>query len=173
MKSERIVLKLIDSEGRPVAGAKVGTNVRSRDVSVLGTKLSWDLRGREHNISNEWGEITLTREKLFTPSWPVERKRALYVLHEDRKIGATCMISKDGEREEINLTLEPVCRVHGKLDSKGLKKIGRPLTWANVYLDRDARIHRRFCESFGHPPSVALPTGIVLGQVNVYILPAS
>ena len=101
-------MKLIDSDGRPVAGAKVGTNVRTLDVSVLGKKLSWNIRGREHNISNEWGEITLTREKLFTPSWPVERKRALYVLHEDRKIGATCMISKDGEREEIKLTLEPV-----------------------------------------------------------------
>jgi hypothetical protein len=140
VKSDKIVLKLIDSEGRPVAGANVGTNVRTLDVSVLGNKLSWDIRGREHNISNEWGEITLTREKLFTPSWPVERKRALYVLHEDRKIGATCMISKDGEGEEINLTLVPVCRVHGKLESEDLKKIGRPLTWANVYLywDQDS-----------------------------------
>jgi beta-lactamase regulating signal transducer with metallopeptidase domain/peroxiredoxin len=140
-KSNKIVLKLIDSDGRPVAGAKVGTNVRSRDVSVLGTKLSWNLRGREHNISNEWGEITLTREKLFPPSWSSDRKLALYVLHEDQRIGATCMISKDGEREEINLTLEPVCHVHGKLDSKGLTKIGRPLTWTNVYLSWDRDSH--------------------------------
>ncbi|KPL22287.1 MAG: hypothetical protein AMJ75_08355 [Phycisphaerae bacterium SM1_79] len=140
MKSDRVVLKLIDSDGRPVAGAKVGTNVDTREVSVLGSKLSWNLRGREHNISNEWGEITLTREKLFPPSWSADRKLALYVLHEDRKIGATCMISKDGEQGEINLTLEPVCHVHGKLDSEGLKEIGLPLTWTNVYLywDRDS-----------------------------------
>ncbi len=140
VKSDKIVLKLIDSDGRPVAGAKVGTNVRTLDVSVLGNKLSWNIRGREHNISNEWGEITLTREKLFPPSWSVDRKLALYVLHESRKIGTTCMISKDGERGEINLTLEPVCCVHGKLDSEGLRKIGRPLTWTNVYLywDRDS-----------------------------------
>ncbi|HUU15821.1 MAG TPA: hypothetical protein VMW72_01615 [Sedimentisphaerales bacterium] len=140
VKSDKVVLKLIDSDGRPVAGAKVGTNVETRDVSILGRKLSWNLRGREHNISNEWGEITLTREKLFTPSWSVDRKLALYVLHEDRRIGATYMISRNGEREEINLKLEPACRVHGKLDSEGLKKIGRPLTWANVYLywDQDS-----------------------------------
>lgn len=139
-KSNKIVLKLIDSGGRPVAGAKVGANVRTRDVSVLGSKLSWNLRGRQHNISNEWGEITLTREKLFSPSWSEDRKLALYVLHEDRRIGAKCMISKDGKQEEIELILEPVCHVHGKLDSEGLKKIGRPLTWTNVYLywDQDS-----------------------------------
>jgi beta-lactamase regulating signal transducer with metallopeptidase domain len=141
MKFDKVVLKLIDSDGRPVAGAKVGTNVRTSDVSVLGSKLSWNLRGREHNISNEWGEITLTREKLFPPSWSADRKLALYVLHEDQRIGATCMISKDGEREGIELILESVCRVHGKLDSEGLKKIGRPLTWTNVYLSWDRDSH--------------------------------
>jgi alkyl hydroperoxide reductase subunit AhpC len=140
IESNVIVLRLIDSNGRPVSGAKVGNYIRTRDTSVLGSKLSWNLRGKENNVSNERGEITLTREKLFPPSWSADRKLALYVLHENRKIGATCMISKDGEREEINLTLEPVCRVHGKLDSKALRKIGRPLTWTNVYLywDRDS-----------------------------------
>jgi beta-lactamase regulating signal transducer with metallopeptidase domain len=140
VESNVIVLRLVDSDGRPVAGAKVGTNVRTLDTSVLGSKLSWNIYGKENNISNERGEITLTREKLFPPSWSQGRKLALYVLHENRKIGATCMISKDGEREEINLTLEPICHVHGKLSSKGLKKIGRPLTWTNVYLywDRDS-----------------------------------
>jgi len=140
VKSDEVILKLIDSDGRPVAGAKVGTDVSTRNTSVLGRKLSWNLRSREHNISNEWGEITLTREKLFSPSWSADRKLALYVLHEDRRIGATCMISRNGEREGIELILEPVCRVHGKLDSDGLKKIGRPLTWTNVYLywDQDS-----------------------------------
>jgi hypothetical protein len=134
VESNVIVLRLVDSNNRPVAGAKVGNYVRTLDTSVLSSKLSWNLRSKEHNISNERGEITLTREKLFPPSWAVDRRLALYVLHEDRKIGSKCMISKDGKREEIDLILEPVCRVHGKLDSEGLKKIGRPLTWTNVYM---------------------------------------
>ena len=140
VESNVIVLRLVDSDGRPVAGAKAGTNVRTRDISVLGSNLSWNLRGKENNVSNELGEITLTRDNLFTPSWPVERKLALYVLHEDRLIGATYMTSRDGKSEEIELTLEPVCHVHGKLSSEGLKKIGRPLTWTNVYMywDRDS-----------------------------------
>ncbi len=140
VESNVIVLRLVDSSGRPVAGAKVGTGARTRDVSVLGSKLSWGLRSREHNISNDLGEITLTREKLFSPSWPADRKLALYMLHEERHIGAVCEVSGDGKQEEIKLTLEPVCRVHGRLDSEALKKIGRPLTWTNVYLhwDRDS-----------------------------------
>ncbi|MBW7989640.1 MAG: redoxin domain-containing protein [Planctomycetes bacterium] len=140
VESNVIVLRLVDSNGRPVAGAKVGTNVSTSDALVLGSRLSWFLRSQENNISNELGEITLTREKLFITSWPADRKRALYVLHEDRQIGSKCMISKDGKKEEIELTLEPVCHVHGKLGSEGLKKIGRPLIGTNVYMywDRDS-----------------------------------
>ncbi|MCH7556100.1 MAG: redoxin domain-containing protein [Planctomycetes bacterium] len=134
VESNVIVLRLVDSDSRPVAGAKAGAGASTRDVPVLGSKLSWYLRSREHNISNDLGEITLTREKLFSPSWPADRKLALYVLHEDRRIGAVCEISKDGKQEEIELTLVPVCHVHGRLGSEGLKKIGRPLTWTNVYL---------------------------------------
>jgi beta-lactamase regulating signal transducer with metallopeptidase domain/peroxiredoxin len=132
--SDKVVLKLTDSDGWPVAGAQVGTNVDTRDVSTLGRKLSFSVRDGEHNISNDWGEIVLTREKLFLPSWPADVKTLLYVLHEDRNIGAVCEISRDDPRREIPLTLEPVCHVHGKLDSEGLKKVGRPLTWTNVYL---------------------------------------
>ncbi|MFZ2148619.1 MAG: M56 family metallopeptidase [Sedimentisphaerales bacterium] len=134
VESDVIVFRLVDSSGRPVAGAKVGAGARTRDVSVLGSKLSWYLRSREHNISNERGKITLTREKLFSPSWPADRKLALYVLHEEKHIGAVCEIFRDGRQEEIELTLVPVCRVYGRLDSEALKKIGRPLTWTNVYL---------------------------------------
>lgn len=133
VESNVIVIRLVDSDGRPVAGAKVGTNVRTRDTSVLGSKLSWSLRGREHNISNEGGEIKLTREKLFIPSWPLQRNVALYILHEGRKLGAFCEISRADKRKEIEVTLEPICHVHGKLSSSGLQDIGQPLTWTNVY----------------------------------------
>lgn len=137
--SDKVVLKLTDSDGWPVAGAQVGTNVRTRDVSTLGRKLSFLLRSGEHNMSNDWGEIVLTREKLFLPSWPADRKTGLYVLHEDRQIGAICGLSRDDQRAEIELMLEPVCHVHGRLDSEALEKTGRPLTWTNVYFywDRD------------------------------------
>ena len=137
----KIILKLVDSEGMPVAGARVGTNVRSRDKLVLNSNLYFSLSGDDHNISSKWGEITLSRKQLFSPQWSEDRKRALYILHEERKIGAICEIAKDDKQQVIELTLEPVCHVYGKLDSEGLKKVGRPLTWTNVYLSWNRDSH--------------------------------
>ena len=134
VERDAIVLRLVDSSGRPVASAKVGTRVHTRKRPYLGSKLSWYLRGKENNVSNERGEIKLTRKNLFLDWWPEEHKAALYVLHEERKIGAICEISKDDSRSETPLTLEPVCHVHGKLGSEGLEQIGWPLRSGNVDL---------------------------------------
>ncbi|MBN2180506.1 MAG: redoxin domain-containing protein [Sedimentisphaerales bacterium] len=131
--SEKILLRLVDSNGLPVDSAKVGTNVRTRERASLDGNLSWTLSGHENNISNQWGEISLLREKLFPSGWAENRKMGLYVLHEVQKIGAICEISKNNGRSEIELTLVPVCHVYGKLGSDGLKKINRPLYWTNVY----------------------------------------
>ncbi len=134
LTAEKLVLKLVDNSGRPVAGARVGTSVRTRDKQVLNSKLSWSLSSKEKDVSDEDGKIVLTRDKLFPQSWNADRRRALYILNEERQIGAFCEISKDDERNQIELKLEPVCHVHGKLSSEDLEEIGRPLTWSNVYL---------------------------------------
>lgn len=132
--SGKIILKLVDVEGLPVSGARAGTNVRTRDVPVLNSILICSLRSKDVGISNQQGEITLTRERLFSPPWPAGRKMGMYILHEERRIGATCEISRDDKRQVIELALEPVCHVHGRLDSEDLKKVGRPLTRTNVYM---------------------------------------
>ncbi len=63
MSNEKIVLSLIDSDGKPVAGAKVGTNVLTRDDRALNnSKLSWYLSGKEGPVSGENGEIVLTQD---------------------------------------------------------------------------------------------------------------
>jgi len=137
----KIILKLVDSEGLPVGGAKVGTNVRSRDKLSLNSNLYFSMSGDDKNISSKWGEITLSRKQLFPPHWTEDRKRPLYILQEDRKIGAICEVAKDDNQHVIELTLVPVCHVHGKLDSEGLKEIGRPLTWTNVYMSWNRDSH--------------------------------
>ena len=137
--SDKLLLKLIDSDGLPVGGALVATEARTRDRVVLNSNLSLSLFRHEHNISNEWGEIKLSRERGKFFSFGAEGKVPLYILHEERKIGAVCDISKDDDRSTIELTLVPVCHVHGKLKSEGLTKAGRPLTRTRVYMrwDRD------------------------------------
>ena len=137
----KIILKLVDSEGLPVGGAKVGTNVRSRDKLSLNSNLYFSLSGDDKNISSKWGEITLSRNHLFPPHWSENRRRPLYILHEERKIGAICEVAKDDKQHVIELTLVPVCHVHGNLGSEGLKKAGRPLTWTNVYMSWNRDSH--------------------------------
>ena len=134
LTAEKLVLKLVDNSGRPVAGARVGTSVRTRDEQVLNSKLYWSLSSKEKDVSDEDGKIVLTQDKLFPQSWNPDRRRALYILNEERQIGAFCEISKDDEINQIELTLELVCHVHGKLSSEDLEEIGRSLTWSNVYL---------------------------------------
>jgi len=141
LTAEPLVLKLVDNSGRPVAGAKVGTSVRTRDEQVLNSKLYWSLSSKEKDFSDEDGKIVLTQETLFPESWNPDRRRALYILNEERQIGAFCEISKDDARNQIELTLEPVCHVHGKLSSEDLEEIGRPLTWSNVYLSFNKDSH--------------------------------
>jgi beta-lactamase regulating signal transducer with metallopeptidase domain len=141
LTAEKLVLKLVDNSGRPVAGAKMGTSVRTRDEQVLNSKLYWSLSSKEKDVSDEDGKIVLTQDKLFPQSWNPDRRRALYILNEERQIGAFCEISKDNERNQIELTLEPVCHVHGKLSSEDLEEIGRPLKWSNVYLSFNKDSH--------------------------------
>jgi len=132
--SDTMTLKLVDSNGVPVSGAKVGTHVNSRGVTTSNSFLKISLGGYASKMSNLHGEITLTPKKLAHPSWPVYRKIGLYILHEERKIGAVCEIARDDFRKAIELTLVPVCHVYGKLESKDLKRVGRPLTWTWAHL---------------------------------------
>ena len=131
---DSVLLRLIDPDGQPVEGAKVGTSVRTRDKRVLNSRLYWRLRNHKKNITNERGEIVLTRPKLFLDHWPPEHKVALYILHEERMLGAFCEIGRNDTPREVSLTLEPVCHVHGKLACTFLEKMNRPLTWTDVYL---------------------------------------
>ena len=141
--SGQVILKVVDSDGLPVSHVMVGIHTQRVDRGRLVSRLDLRLFSEEDNCSYSGGEITLTREKLFLDSWPPERKTILYLLHEGRKIGAICEIARDDDRQVIEVPLEPMCVVHGRLDSKGLRSVGRPLTWTNVYVGL-ARPERRF-----------------------------
>jgi beta-lactamase regulating signal transducer with metallopeptidase domain len=124
---ETISLRLVDQNGRPVAGARTGAYVRVRETSVLGSRLEW-LGG---GTAGEQGLVTLEAKDVFRGE---RDKVALYILHEGRGIGAiheTARVDRDDKLPVV--VLKPVCRVHGTLDSAGLAAIGMPLRWANMY----------------------------------------
>jgi hypothetical protein len=126
---KQVMLRLLDSENKPVGGAKVGTRVDVKDVQVLDSKLIWHLRRSGGQVSDEWGEVLIREEDLF---WPSEQRTTLYILHEEHQIGAIVEVSREDAHQGIPVKLVPVCRVYGRLSSKDLDEVGKQLKSTNV-----------------------------------------
>jgi hypothetical protein len=111
-------LRLIDPNGAPVAGAKVGLDVRARE-EILGGVLVWIPRW----VADEDGEVLLVPRETF--KWGPDRG-VVFILHEERKLGAVQALTAVDAGKTIDVLLKPVCRVHGTLRSPGLPP-GMPL----------------------------------------------
>ncbi len=105
-----IVLQLIDEDGRPVAGARVSPNVGLDDPRLADRQLDWS----EAATSDENGQVAIRTEDLL-PSW--SSQTSLYILHEERGIGASPKIPHTNNGEGPPVVLTRVCRVHGKLNA--------------------------------------------------------
>ena len=121
-----ILLRPIDPNGRPVAGAMVGEYARTSNEPVLGRKIIVSPRPQ---TSDERGRVILREDQT-----PDARTRAFYIVHEDRRLVAFRELTANDMGKEIQVRLEPACRVHGRLGSEELQRIGWPLAWTNVYL---------------------------------------
>ncbi|MBP7053911.1 MAG: hypothetical protein KBE65_23100 [Phycisphaerae bacterium] len=130
VSNEKIALRLVDPEGKPVAGARAGAYMQVRNASVLGSKLDW--RSAGDSVSDPGGQIVLNAKDVFQSQ---REKETLYILHESRGIGAVCEIARGSSDDKLPVVvLKPVCRVQGKLASAGLATIGMPLRWAHMYV---------------------------------------
>jgi beta-lactamase regulating signal transducer with metallopeptidase domain/thiol-disulfide isomerase/thioredoxin len=123
---DQILLRLIDPNGRPVAGATVGEYARTSDEPLLGRKIVVSPRPQ---TSDERGRVILREDQT-----PDARTRAFYIVHEDRRLVAFQELSAESTGKGIQVRLEPACHVHGRLGSEDLQRIGWPLAWTNVYL---------------------------------------
>jgi len=125
---DKIMLRLVDPNGRPVVGAKAAAfeSVRVCEIPVLGSKLEWF---RATSTSDGDGRVVLEMKDLF----PGQLNEApVYILHEERRIGAIHQVLRGKTSEESPIVLGPVCHVHGTLDSAGLTAIGMPLQWTEI-----------------------------------------
>ncbi len=134
VRADELSLHIVDADGRPVAGAKVATKVRWNENGVrLGLA-----DGRTPYIaSDDNGTAALGKQHLFRPVTPPVRKRAsLFVFHETKNVGAVLVVSRDDFGRAMEVTLRPLCRVHGDLTSAGLRELGRPLEWSHGFLSQ-------------------------------------
>ncbi len=133
-EGEKILLRLVDPNGRPVAGAQVGPHVEVHELPMLNRRLEWPLA----STSDENGQVAIETKALFwSPAQQDETSTStVYALHEKRGIGAVQEIARADSGKVRTIVLRPVCRVHGMVRSTALEAKGIPLRWASLDVGR-------------------------------------
>lgn len=130
---DKLVLRVVDAEGKPIARAKVGTGINIFENSekhppqtitmwLRGRKRSWPFR------SDENGMVVLTSKDAAY--------REFYGIHEARGLVGFLDVKLENPKGVIELKLEPACHVYGKLTSVGLEKIGQSLSSTTTFLSQ-------------------------------------
>lgn len=129
-----LVLQILGPDGRPVAGARVGTQVCTVE-GLDNISMNWDLGDNQTATeSDNQGQVILAQEDLFRDQSPEQQDNVIYVLQKDRRIGGWFKIARKDFGKHIPLTLQTVCRVYGNFDSKGMRELGKPLTWSGAVI---------------------------------------
>jgi thiol-disulfide isomerase/thioredoxin len=126
-----VVLRLLDPNGLPVRGVKVG-----RHLSTHSDARGRNLVGFYSAQSDEKGLVSFQKNDLFQGRNQDERS-LLYALEASQELAGFLEISSDRCDEVIDWKLQPACKVSGRLESSSLEKLGQELEWTNVYVYKD------------------------------------
>ncbi len=122
----QISLRLVDDDRLPVAGAKASRSVSFRE-DMLGGILEWI----GEQTSDQDGYVRFEAKDVL----PAQRKTTgLYILHEERGLGAVWELSPADAGKSFTVRLAPVCRVRGNVVSPDLESVNMPLGWAYAYV---------------------------------------
>jgi len=128
---KRLVLRVIGPDGRPVAGAKVGTGLNIFEDSQghpPQTIMMW-LRGQRRSwpfVSDSEGQIVLSGDDA--------EFRHFYAQYAPRGLVAYRRLQEGSASGRVIVRMEPACHVHGQLTSTGFADLGYPLTKTVAFL---------------------------------------
>lgn len=132
--------RVVDAEGKPVAGVKIGTN--------------WNV-DRQGEMNPYKGVYSDKEGRFSLATTFFGRKQALLALDFDGKSGALLVLDQKGAAKPVELKLGPLVHVHGQFFCKELDK--KPV-WTMVYMmSGDARFLG--CSSDDASFSFHLPPG--------------
>lgn len=116
--ANHLLLKMVDPAGQPVSGAQVGT-LSSHSPSADGRSGFWsppvEPGGSEGFIgtSDSHGRV-LVADTLLNLGLGGRGYVPLHANDPSRRLGALIAVSKEDLRCELQVTLQPLCRVHGQ-----------------------------------------------------------
>jgi prolyl oligopeptidase len=125
-----VTLKVVDAEGRPVAGAQVGFYVAWEEDGkprVVGFAESGDA-----DKTDEAGELPLSKDSIDKRSYGRD-SLAVCGVDVDRKLIGLVKISKDDLGASKEVTLAPACIVEGTIESSELADLKQELKWTACY----------------------------------------
>jgi hypothetical protein len=123
----QLTLRIIDQEGMPIAGAKVGTYL---NLGFKGRKIAaprFPGEDPQHRfISDNDGNVTIAATSAFDAKFTDQPVVPVYVWQQQRKLIAAIDLSRaDFEQKQVReVRLAPACDVHGELGSVGLTAAG-------------------------------------------------
>jgi hypothetical protein len=139
--ARKVAGRVVDGEGKPVAGADVATFWQAHDGR---------LRPLQAATTGDDGRFEL---KVQTYG----RDQGLLAFDRDRKRGGTAIIKAKGGDEPAEIRLGPLVRVHGQFSSK---ELGERPDWTNVYMSlRPGGLRVAACDSKEASFSLELPPG--------------
>ncbi|HEV2294817.1 MAG TPA: TlpA disulfide reductase family protein [Tepidisphaeraceae bacterium] len=119
-------LKLLDPDGKPLAGALVGVFGYFGDRYPSEFPTGFGGEDGAPLASDAGGDVRLPAEKVFRPPYRFgdDPSASLYIVHESRRLAAMEVVGrsefKSDEGAVREIRLQPACRVSGELVSLGL-----------------------------------------------------
>ena len=132
-----LIVRVIDPDGKPVEDAVVAaeTSFRAGYNYVGPNDPAWTYFRSAVSDSNGMARIANAYD------------RCVVARHVERKLVGMRSISPEqiGGANVVTLTMQPQCKVTGRLTSKDLDAHGRKLTWTNVYVYLEDGMARPMC----------------------------
>jgi len=141
----QVVVKLMDARGRPIAGARVGTDIRSRNG-----QLQWYYQNerRDCAVSDADGKVLLQGQQMFASGASRQDSCMLFAVQEQEQLAGLTPITDRDFGRTVQLTMQPACRVYGRFVCPELRERADTLNRAvNTYLSYigQGTVHRVLC----------------------------
>jgi thiol-disulfide isomerase/thioredoxin len=141
---QKLVLKLVDEEGQPANGARVGYHLQSADYDLPGgrSRLMTKIDDKSpHTVSDSDGRVELKYSWFFDPSESGARPTSLIAFHQDRGLIAVeslrpeeFAIPADGKAPTREVKLHRGIRVTGTVGCVGVPPEKSASLWAATYI---------------------------------------
>jgi thiol-disulfide isomerase/thioredoxin len=139
---QTLSVRLVDADGRPVEGARVGTFARFADFTMqskyfVPDESGWSSYPKTLSDRDGMARLTDSYDITLVVAW-----------HAGKKLVGIESIRPRPTEEPVKVTMYPACKVFGRLTSKELAARHKNFTWSNVYLYlKDDRKRPMSCES--------------------------